>query len=138
MKKHRIDIPHAKARGEWAELRFMARATEFGLRVAKPWGDNAPYDVATEHHGRFLRVQVKCTWNRHENSYQCRIDTNGLPYRPDQIDFLAAYVIDPDVWYILPLAATNNQPEILLSPHRQRSKYAAYKEAWHLLMCPSP
>jgi PD-(D/E)XK endonuclease len=135
MKKHRIDIQHPKARGEWAELRFMARATELGLRAAKPWGDTAPYDVATEHQGRFLRVQVKCTWNRHENSYQCRLDANGLPYRPDQIDFFAAYVIDPDVWYILPLAATNNQTEILLSPHRKKSKYAAYKEAWHLLMC---
>ena len=48
--------------------------------------------------------------------------------------FIAAYVIDPDVWYILPLAATNRQPQILLSPHRKRSKYARYKEAWPLLM----
>jgi len=145
MKKHRIDIPHPKERGEWAELRFMSRATEAGLRVTKPWGDTAAYDVAVEHHGRFLRVQasperatatewVKCTWNKHENSYQCRIDANGLPYRRDQIDFIAAYLIDPDVWYILPLAATHHQPLILLSPHRKNSKYAAYKEAWSLLM----
>jgi hypothetical protein len=35
-------IRHAKARGEWAELRFMTRAAELGLRVTKPWGDNAP------------------------------------------------------------------------------------------------
>ena len=44
----RINIPHAKARGEWAELRFMTRAAELGLRVTKPWGDNAPYDFAIE------------------------------------------------------------------------------------------
>lgn len=50
-------IRHAKARGEWAELRFMTRATELGLRVTKPWGDNAPYDLAVEASGRFLRVQ---------------------------------------------------------------------------------
>ena len=42
-----------------------------------------------------------------------------------------------DVFYILPLAATNHQPAISLSPHRQKSKYAPYKEAWHLLM-PEP
>jgi hypothetical protein len=40
------DIPHPKLRGEWAELRFMQRATERGFRVAKPWGETAPYDVA--------------------------------------------------------------------------------------------
>ena len=134
MRKHRIDIQHPKARGEWAELRFMARAAEHGLRVTKPWGDTAPYDFITEHCGRFLRVQVKCTWSRHENSYQCQINANGVAYSPDQIDFIAAYVIDPDVWYILPLAATSGQPQILLSPHRKRSKYAIYKEAWPLLM----
>jgi len=41
-------IRHAKARGEWAELGFMTRAAELGLRVTKPWGDNAPYDLAVE------------------------------------------------------------------------------------------
>jgi hypothetical protein len=36
-------IRHPKARGEWAELRFMTRAAELLFRVAKPWGDCAPY-----------------------------------------------------------------------------------------------
>jgi hypothetical protein len=48
MKTPGMLIRHAKARGEWAELRFMTRATELAFRVAKPWGDCAPYDVATE------------------------------------------------------------------------------------------
>jgi hypothetical protein len=52
-----MNIPHAKARGEWAELRFMTSATELGFRVTKPWGDSAPYDLATDHLGRFRRVQ---------------------------------------------------------------------------------
>jgi len=52
-----MNIRHAKARGEWAELRFMTRATEFGLRVTKPWGDSSPYDLATEYRARFRRVQ---------------------------------------------------------------------------------
>jgi hypothetical protein len=128
-------IQHAKLRGEWAELRFLLRASELGLIVAKPWGDNAPYDFAVDHHGHFLRVQVKCTYQKREkNSYRCCIDHNGIPYTPAQIDFFAAYVIPVDVFYILPLAATNSQPDILLSPHRQNSKYSPYQEAWHLLM----
>lgn len=130
-------IPHAKLRGEWAELRFQLRAAEHGLILAKPCGDCAPYDFAVDHHGHFLRVQVKCTLYKRDNSYQCGLTANHILYTPDQIDFFAAYVIPPDVFYILPLAATNNQPDILLSPHRQKSKYAQYKEAWHLLM-PEP
>jgi hypothetical protein len=128
-----IQLP--KLRGEWAELCFMQRATQFGLILTKPWGDSAPYDFAVDHLGHFLRIQVKCTLQRREkNSYRCCLDHNGSPYTPAQIDFFAAYVIPVDVWYILPLAATHSQPDILLSPHRQKSKYSSYKEAWHLLM----
>jgi hypothetical protein len=146
-------IPHPKLRGEWAELRFQLRAAEHGLILAKPCGDCAPYDFIvacpdraitgqracperanSDRRGHFLRVQVKCTVFHRGNSYKCHLDHNGIPYTPAQIDFFAAYVIPPDVFYILPLAATNNQPDILLTPHRQNSKYAQYKEAWHLLM----
>ena len=128
-----MSIRHPKARGEWAELRFMLRATELGLRVTKPWGDNSPYDLVIETSGRFLRVQVKCTRFRRGRSYKCHLVSNGHPYSPDQIDFIAAYVIPTDTWYILPIRATNAQPDILLTPHNARSKYERYKEAWHLL-----
>jgi hypothetical protein len=128
-----IQLP--KLRGEWAELCFMQRVTQLGLILTKPWGDSAPYDFAVDHLGHFLRIQVKCTLQRREKqSYRCCLDHNGSPYTSAQIDFFAAYVIPADVWYILPLAATHSQPDILLSPHRQNSKYSPYKEAWHLLM----
>src|SRR6267154_5723195 len=38
------------------------------------------------------------------------------------------------IFYILPLAATRSQPDILPLPHLKNSKYSPYKEAWHLLM----
>jgi PD-(D/E)XK endonuclease len=128
-----MSIRHAKARGEWAELRFMTRAAELGLRITKPWGDNAPYDFIVDSRGRLLRVQVKCTGQKRWNSYRCVIAANGVPYRPDQIDFIAALIIPADNWYILPIKSIPNQPEILLSPHSEKSKHAKYKEAWHLL-----
>jgi hypothetical protein len=132
-----IDIPHAKMRGEWAELRFMSRAAEHGLRVAKPWGDSSPYDFAVEHHGHFLRVQVKCTKYRRWNSYRCCVAANGVPYASDQLDFIAAYVIPADTWYIIPTAAILGQQTILLTPDRKydrkHCKFDGYKEAWHLL-----
>jgi hypothetical protein len=131
-------IPHPKLRGEWAELVFQLRATERGLILARPCGDNAPYDFVVDHHGHFLRVQVKCTIYKRDNSYQCGLTANHILYTPDQIDFFAAYVIPADTFYILPLAATNNQPDITLTPHRQNSKYSQYKEAWHLLFAGTP
>ena len=128
-----IFIRHAKARGEWAELRFMLHAAELGFRVTKPWGDNAPYDFILEYQGRFYRVQVKCTLFRRGHSYKCHLDSNGVAYTPDQIDFIAAYVIPEDTWYLLPIAKVAGHPDILLTPQNGSSKYSKYKEAWHLL-----
>lgn len=129
-------LRHAKTRGEWAELRFMTRATELGFRVSKPWGDSSPYDLVTDHRGRFRRVQVKCTFFHRGNSYKCHLDSNGVPYSPKDIDFIAAYVIPTDTWYILPIRATNGQSDLLLTPHStqpKERKYDRYKEAWQLL-----
>jgi PD-(D/E)XK endonuclease len=132
-KTHWIHLRHAKARGECTELRFMTRASELGFRLTKPWGDNSSYDLALDYQGRFRRIQVKSTQQKRWNSYRCCISANGVPYTPHQIDFIAAYVIPTDTWYIIPIEDIPNQPEILLSPHRKNSKHAKYKEAWHLL-----
>jgi hypothetical protein len=135
MTKQGIDIPHPKLRGEWAELRFMQRAAEHGLVLTKPWGDSAPYyDFAVDHHGHFLRVQVKCTRYKRQHSYVCTICASHVPYQPDQLDFIAALIIPTDTWYILPLQATRHQSAIVLSPHLSKSKYTKYQEAWHLLL----
>jgi len=126
-------ITNSKLRGEWAELRFMTRVAEHGIMISKPWGDSAPYDLVTDHRGRFRRVQVKCTIFHRGNSYKCHLDSNGLPYSPRDIDFIAAYVIPTETWYILPIKSTKGQSDILLTPHSKNAKYEKYKEAWHLL-----
>jgi hypothetical protein len=133
MTNSRIHLRPAKARGEWAELRFMTRASELGLRVSKPWGENAPYDFAVEHNGRFLRVQVKCTCKKRLRSYVCWVSNSRGPYTRDQIDFVAAYIIPADTWYILPIAAIHHSFDVWLTPNRKNSRYAEFKEAWHLL-----
>jgi len=127
----------AKERGEWAELRFMTRATELRLRVAKPWGDSAPYDLATEYRARFSRVQVKCTFFHRGNSYKCHLDSNGVPYSPRDIDFIAAYVIPTDTWYILPIRATHGRAG---APAAKRRKNAAHgaSRGWERKMSPKP
>jgi hypothetical protein len=142
---------HFKLQGEWAELLFMARAAELGLSILRPWGDSSPYDVglvvtdqgSTENpltnnkrHPRpdLLRIQIKSTRCCHSaGAYKCHIDSNGTPYSVHDLDFIAAYVIPVQVWYIIPLASTHGQSELLLAPNRPKSKYAKFKEAWHLL-----
>ena len=37
-------IKDAKARGEWTESMFMARAVERGLPVSRPWGESNSFD----------------------------------------------------------------------------------------------
>jgi hypothetical protein len=133
---------HFKLQGEWAELLFMARAAELGLSIVRPWGDSSPYDVGLVLNNNaianarpdLLRIQIKSTRCRHSaGAYKCHIDSNGVPYGLHDLDFIAAYVIPVKLWYIIPLAATHGQSEVLLAPNRPKSKYAKFKEAWHLL-----
>lgn len=131
-----FDTP--KERGEWAEMRFMARAAEHGFRVSKPWGESARYDFAVEANGHFLRIQVKSTTFRSRSAaYKCAIQPRGdlsRRYTSKQVDFFAAYVIPEDVWYILPAEIVLGLcQEIVLSPNCDKHKYARYREAWHLL-----
>jgi hypothetical protein len=133
MKNRGIDIKHPKQRGEWAELIFMARAAEHGLSITKPWGEMARYDFAIEYEGRFVRVQVKSTKLLRDRAYTCTVFTRSGPYGPNEIDFVAAYVIPLDIWYIIPGEVFQGQYHIHLSPHLKTSKFERYREAWHLL-----
>jgi PD-(D/E)XK endonuclease len=131
-------MSHSKRRGEWAELQFMAKAAKLGLQVSKPWGELSRYDMVIGTAGHFVSVQVKSTINRRsEGCYVCRVRPNSAskPYQPGEFDFLAAYVIAEDVWYIIPakLVVHGKMGQIRLRTSDPTCKYAPYKEAWHLL-----
>ena len=129
-------IENHKLRGEWAELVFMERAKELGFGVLFPWGESSRYDVGLEWEGRYVRVQVKSTIYKIGNAYVCntRPDNDDRPYTMEQIDYLAAYVIPENVWYIVPArVATRLKGNIWLSPHKKGHKYEQFKEAWELL-----
>jgi len=137
MKITGASIKEPKQRGEWAELRFMARASEHGLSISKPWGDSSRYDVIVGHAGKFLRVQVKSTVCRKRNSYAYHV--NGRAYTSEQIDFLAIYIIPKNIWYIFPVEVISKcTRNLILSPHMKVSKHGPYIEAWHLLRGEKP
>jgi hypothetical protein len=131
-RKPRI-IKDKKMRGEWAESVFMGRASEHELPVSKPWGDSESFDCVVGRPGKFLAVQVKCTISelRNGQGYACSTCSSGKPYRSGAFDFLAAYVVPEDAWYIIPAKAIRGMKSISLLT--QGGKYEGYREAWHLL-----
>ncbi len=134
-KKRKPKISDKKRRGEWAELHFMVRAIDHDLPVSKPWGDSRSYDFVVGWPGRFVAVQVKSTTlELEEGGYMCSIcGGHNKPYPPGSFDFLAAYVIYDDAWYIIPAEMIQGQARITVYPQSGKSKYAPYREAWHLL-----
>jgi hypothetical protein len=129
------NIKNGKMRGEWAELLFMARASEQGLSVSKPLGDSRAYDVIVEHLGKLLRVQVKSTTYSSFRSYICHLHGHKhRRYTSDEIDFVAAYIVPKNIWFIFPVAVIMKvHSSMVLSPHLKVSKYGEYQEAWHLM-----
>ena len=130
-----------KERGEWVELLFMANAARMGLKVAKPHGDSARYDVIVQGGGKLYRVQVKSTTFERKGCYEClcfwsRVSKTrqAKQYSDEQIDVVAAYVVPEDSWFIIPISEL--QTKTLYLPPRQRakaSKYGRFMEAWDLL-----
>ena len=128
-------IQDKKKRGEWAESMFLVRAGEEGLPASKPWGDSSSYDCVVGRPGKFVAVQVKCTIAKLESGegYICSVCSSHKPYPPGSFDFVAAYVIREDAWYIIPEKEIRGLKSISLCTVGAEAKYEQYREAWGLL-----
>jgi hypothetical protein len=130
-------IKDKKKRGEWAESVFLVRAGEEGLAASKPWGDSRSFDCVVGRPGKFVAVQVKCTIARlvSGTGYNCSVCSSHKPYPPGSFDFVAAYVILEDVWYIIPEKEIRGLKSISLCTTElgSEAKYEQYREAWSLL-----
>ncbi len=124
-----------KLQGELVELRFLTRPAELGLRVSKPYGDSAPYDFLVESGGTVYKVQVKSTrfHDKRCKAFMCATGGRGRRYLEEEVDFIAAYVVTDDTWYIIPLRAIPGC-HVSLNPRFQRNKWRIYREAWDLLI----
>ncbi len=131
-------IKNGKKRGEWVELVFAARATGLGLVLGRPWGESSGYDFTVDAGWRIVRVQVKSTIFRQGTGYSCTLKDSKGPYKRNSFDFVAAYVIPEDVWYILPEKLVRGMWCVGLYPKLETAKYKEYKEAWHLLSGETP
>jgi PD-(D/E)XK nuclease superfamily protein len=132
--RDRTKFASYKRRGEWAELVFITVAQGLGFNVAKLWGDTAPYDVALEMDGRFLRVQVKSCARRLRGMYVCQLSGNDHRlYTAKDFDYFACYVVPMDAWYIFPVQVLLGKATVSLAPDRKRQRYKRYLEAWWFL-----
>jgi hypothetical protein len=126
-------IEDKKQRGEWAESVFMARAHEQGLPVSKPWGELSSYDFVIGKTGRFVSVQVKSTLSKLKTGYVCTVRGGHQAYAAGSFDFLAAYIVPEDAWYIIPAQLIQGKECVTLYPNSPNAKYEKYREAWALL-----
>jgi hypothetical protein len=133
-----IYIKNCKKRGEWAELVFAMRAIQLGLYLARPWGESSGYDFVVDLGTRIFRVQVKSTIFHEGDGYSCTLKDSRGPYKKNSFDFVAAYVIPEDIWYILPEKKIRGMWSIGLHPELKVSKYGQYQEAWCLLSGEAP
>ena len=133
MKKRVPKIVGKKLHGEWAELRFMERVTEMGLPVSKPWGDSRSFDFVVGRPRHFVAVQVKSTIMELAEGWICTVSSCGQPYPPGSFDFLAAYIVFEDAWYIIPEEEILGMKSISLHTKCSHSKYEKYREAWEFL-----
>jgi hypothetical protein len=60
-----------------------------------------------------------------------------VQYSAQEIDFIAAYVVPHDVWYIIPVAEIASRAHIRLYPEGSirhgGALFEQYREAWDLL-----
>ena len=92
-----------KAKGELGELAFAHKAAALGFGVAKPHGDNEPYDFIVDSGERLWRVQVKSIYSLSRGGYRAAGERcNHIPYKQEEIDFLVAYIVPLRIWYVIP------------------------------------
>jgi len=139
--EERIWWLQTKHRGEWAEMQFLARASQHGLIVSKPWGESARYDFLVDFRGSVNRVQVKsCSVPMANGRYKFQLGKRTLKndewwlkqYSKQQIDFFALYIPPEDLWYIVPVQV-RGAGSATVDPRSGMNCYAKYREGWKLL-----
>src|SRR5689334_2045554 len=115
-----------RQRGQLAELAFMRKAASLGFAVSRPWQEGERYDVIVRAESTFWRVQVKSVLTRHQSRPSHHVQTvtgrDRRTYAITEIDFLAAYIFEKDIWYILPASAIANRQGVYVRPDSEKCR----------------
>jgi hypothetical protein len=141
-RSHALTAVYSKRKGQMAELIFVVKAASMRFAVSKPYGDSEAYDLVVEDRGRLLRIQVKSVFTTNRWGYgvavaRHRLNRDAVLYTAQEIDFIAAYVVPHDAWYIIPIGEIAGMAQIRLYPagsrNRRGGRFEKYREAWELL-----
>ncbi len=61
------------------------------------------------------------------------VGRTNIPYTPEEIDFLVAYIFPRDTWYVFPASVFEKSKALYLRPGSKRSPLEQYREAWNLM-----
>ena len=124
--------------GNIGEVAFLHKAMVQRLVVAKPYGNFQRYDFIVEAGRNLWRVQVKAASRVRFGLYPLTVRRYefgvAAAYSLDELDFLAAYVLPEDAWFIVPAHEVVRREMLMLRPkgYIHGDRYALYREAWHL------
>jgi PD-(D/E)XK nuclease superfamily protein len=114
------EATNSKAEAERAKLSFGHKAESLGFGVYETVGENPPYDFIIDNGPDLLRVQVKAMQsvadlnhldlgpiNSDRRGFKPRTGCRGRNdqlYTANETDFVAAYIVPEDTWYIIPIS----------------------------------
>ncbi len=130
-----MDMMKAQILGKVSELEFAKKCLDKGHVVSVPINDHGGYDFIVENGFYIKRVQVRASESpRFDNNQKCgRYKVNCKSTKG--FDFLAFYMRDIDVWYIIPKHVITSST-IMITPNKlnkKKSKYDHYRENWDIL-----
>lgn len=93
------------------EPQVLAKLSDKGYTVSKPFSDHCRYDLVIEKNGELERVQVKKAWVRDngvvefktESTYANTKKYSSQTYTKEDIDVFAAYCPEKDTLYKVPV-----------------------------------
>ena len=114
----------------------MHKAASLGFGVAKPHGDNERYDYIINSGEHLWKVQVKSTYTGCGRGYRTLGRRgNAKCYKANEIDFLVAYIVPRNIWYVIPANRIVGTIWVALYPSgcSKGGFFECYREAWHLM-----
>lgn len=110
-------MAETKRKGNLAELIVLREAVERGYRVAIPYGEDGPWDLVVERHGRLERVQCKYTVSNGDVvEVKCSSTNNWHTkvYRSDEIEWIAVYDATTQRCYFVPSSLLGDGRSVIM------------------------
>ena len=134
-KPRKLRLPrwfHSKARGEFAETIFVAKAQALGLAVSKPYGDNQPFDFHVQSRLGTFRVQVRSAWRLGKNRH-IAVPADKSLNKCSGFDVVVVYVAPMDLWYVIPASVVTRWLSLYPRSPNSKGKYERFREGWRTL-----